>query len=70
MLLNNLCICYKTLPFNKCYHNTITQQRKGRSVHCQWLGGTDWIGGWSVGAKGFIKMCASVNVVLCLSLVF
>ena len=64
MLLNNLCICYKTLPFNKCYHNTITQQRKGRSVHYQWLGVTDWIGRRSVGAKGFINIPASVKVVL------
>ena len=28
MLLNNLCICYKTLPLNKCYNNTITHQEE------------------------------------------
>ena len=28
MILNNICICYKTLPLNKCYNNTITQQEK------------------------------------------
>ena len=43
MILNNICICYKTLPLNKCYNNTITQQEECSlpEVRC----GTGCIGG-------------------------
>ena len=61
MFLNNLCICYKTLPFNKCYHNTITQQGE-RSVYTGKLEGTVWYTALHEFIKTFETMVACIFI--------